>query len=184
MSNQGIDETNRPEGGTRMRRRNQIVTAVVLAVALAIPASALAAKGGGKGKPPPPPDDTVWTCQARVENGATGWNLGSWDETTGDYTADALAACIDLLAEHTGPRTWTVTWEGTIARDPRGLKMVFETEVHGTVHYEEIGAGRSGAFTTDVLDPAEEGFVFVAMPNHKDRWETFTVTVTPGEPVG
>jgi hypothetical protein len=161
-----------------MRTRATIVIAASITVAMAMSGSALAAKGGGKGKPPPRDDGIVWTCQARWDNGATGWIL-DWHDGKVDYSVQGLPACVDLLAEHTGPRTWTVTWEG-IAAHLTGTKMVFETEVHGTIYHEEIVTTGSGSYTTPVLDPPEEGFVFVAMPHRRDRWESFTVTVAPG----
>ncbi|MFH1330464.1 MAG: hypothetical protein ABIJ48_07435 [Actinomycetota bacterium] len=169
-----------------MRRRAWIMIVALVAGLLAVSATAMAAKEDGKKRPPTTTTTTtaptLWTCEARVANGAV-WVLGTFNEVGGFYTVSGLPACIDLLAEHTGAMRWRVDWIGTVTREPiKGLQFVFETEVHGVVYAETVATTASGIWETDVLDPPEEGFVFVAMPHHKDKWTSITITVTPLPP--
>jgi hypothetical protein len=180
-----------------MRRRAGIMIVAVVAGLLAVSATAMAAKGDAK-KPPPATTTTttiaptLWTCEARVANGAV-WVLGTYDELDGSYTVNGLPACIDLLPADAGSRSWLVEWSGTVKPRPgmRGLKLVFEAEVHVPAGQEyavleveplEVEPNSpSGAWTPSPLvdAPADTPFVFVAMPYRGDKWTSIQITLTP-----
>jgi len=167
---------------------------LILVVALALPLAAVATANAAKpdcdvephpsckDSPTPPTTTvpTVWTCQARIDNGAS-WILGSWSAADGSYTVSGVPACIDLRSEHAGDRQWAVTWEGELKRGTvTGLMLLFETEVHGTHYDETVVYTESGdPWLAEVNAPDGEAFVFVAMAQHRDKWESITFTVTP-----
>jgi hypothetical protein len=185
----------RPAGGGRlvwkenaMRRSTAFVVIAVAAMTTVTTSAAFAAKGGVPG-PPDPGDPGVttttvesalWTCEARNEAGAT-WVLGEWDGVS--YAAGGPGTCIDIDEPgHTAAHRWLVTWSGETAKGTdtvKGLLLRYETEVHGTVWAEEVFTTTGGSWSTAVIDPPDEAFVFVAMPHSGDRWTAFQVTVTP-----
>jgi len=173
-----------------MKRIPALLVAIGLLVVFS--GTAFAAKGGIPGPPgttqpittTTPPE--YWTCQARVDNGATGWVLGSWDETVGAYTVPNVPACIDILTGDLDTTAWRVEWKGsTVKGTVKGVKLVFEAEVHGTVYAETVVTSEIGTWETGTSWgaswPATEigNLVFVAMPHSGDRWVgpvTFVVT--------
>jgi hypothetical protein len=179
----------------RMKRKTLIVVALALAGALAASGTALAAKGGVPG-PPTTTEPTVWTCQARVDNGATAWHLGEYYEDpagvehyrvpmTGEGD-DAWPACTDLYARHAGTRTWLIEWGGTLSKPMTGLKLVFEAEVHSGTFLETVVAPEDPhalavGESLCVSVPATPGqaFVFVAMAKSGDKWTSSSVILTP-----
>lgn len=163
-----------------MRRRALLITFVAVAMLLT---TAVAAFAGKPDKPPKPTTTTqappeFWTCRARIDNGAIGWVLGSWD---GSFYTAGLPSCIDFRPEHLTVTDWTVAWSGTTQRGTvKGLKFVFEEEVHDNVFAELIVSTTSGGACVS-LPPAEIGnLVFVAMPHSGDKWTSFEVSVAPG----
>jgi len=169
-----------------MRRTAWIMIVAVVAGLLAVSATAMAAKDDAKKKPPPTTTTTTtvaptfWTCEARVANGAV-WVLGQYDKDTGKYTVSGLPACIDLLPDDAGARYWQVDWSGTVKPRPgmRGLKLVFEAQVHGTVYAETVATSTNGTWTPFVDAPDGTPFVFVAMPHSGDNWTSLQITLTP-----
>jgi len=169
-------------------RKSAAIVVVAVAVVTAVSASAAFAAKGGVPGPPDTSDGstttvvepTLWTCEARNENGAV-WVLGEWDETS--YSAGGPGTCIDIdQPGHTDAHRWLVTWSGETAKSAdtvKGLLLRFETEVHGTVWAEEVFTTTGGSWATAVIDPPDDAFVFVAMPHSGDRWTAFQVTVTP-----
>jgi len=164
-----------------MRKRALLITlvAVVMLVSSAVAASAVKPD-----KPPKPPKPTTtteappefWTCQARIDNGAI-WNLGEWNGTA--YVAD-IASCTDVLSEHLGEANWTVVWTGVTQKGTvKGLKFVFEEQVHDNVFAEQIYTTQSDVWCP-TLSGEVENLVFVAMPHSGDKWTSFEVTVIPG----
>lgn len=160
-----------------MKKRAILITlvAVVMLLSSAVAASAV--------KPPKPPKSTTtteappefWTCQERIDNGAI-WNLGEWDVTA--YVAD-MTSCTDILDEHLGVADWTVDWDGIASRGVKGLKLMFEEEVHGTVFAEKVFATESGVWCPTLVGDVQN-LVFLAMRHNADQWDSFEVTVTPG----
>lgn len=175
-----------------MRRTAWIMIVAVVAGLLAVSATAMAAKDDAKKKPPTTTTTTtiaptLWTCEARVANGAV-WVLGTYDEEGGFYTVSGLPACIDLRPEDAGAKYWQVEWSGTVKPRPgmRGLKLVFEGEVHVPAGQEyavlEVGPNSAiGTWTPSpyVNAPANTPFVFVAMPYSGDKWTSIQITLTP-----
>ena len=164
-----------------MKKRALLITlvAVVMLLSSAVAASAV--------KPPKPPNPTTtteappefWTCQARIDNGAI-WNLGEWDGIA--YVA-GITSCTDILTEHLGVSDWTVEWDGVAPKGVKGLKFVFEEEVHGNVFAEEVFTAESGIWCPHLVGEIEN-MVFLAMHHNADRWTSFEVTVTPGHQDG
>lgn len=60
----------------------------------------------------------------------------------------------------------------------KGLKFVFEEEVHGNVFAEE-GFNTESGFWCPTLIGDPENLVFLAMQSSGDKWTWFEVTVTP-----
>jgi hypothetical protein len=158
---------------------------------------ALAAKGGAPGKPPKPTTTTTTeapvaapSCYERVrEMGASAWAYDPVTETDTQWDGSAyvqagIPACIDIDQGHTGEVTWTVTWSGgATARDPKGLKLVFEAGVHGTLYAEHVSTSASGKWTVTIDPGGLEPVVLVAMPRAGDKWTaapTFTATPVAG----
>ena len=154
-----------------------------------------------KGKGPPAPEPEIWTCEARVdpEVGGAVWILGHWDESLSAYVSDDtvnndvdLPLCIDIGPAHRGVTNWTVSWEGDAERDPKGLKFVFEEEVHGSVYAETEWTSKDGIVTSNTTgvdmvlnfagDDDVRHLVFVAMPRQGDKWTSISFTVTPIPP--
>lgn len=177
-----------------MRRSVYVIIAVALAGLLAFSGIALAAQGGIPGPPSSttPPDSTtttaptVWTCQARVDNGARAWHLGYYADgayrvpMTGD---DAFPACIDLRPEHAGTRSWTIAWGGTIKNDKPMTRLMlrFEAEVHSGTYLERVVTLEDpNPLTVTVSAPPDQAFVFVAMPWTGDKWTSSWIILTPG----
>lgn len=161
-------------------KKRALLIAVVAAVMLLTTAVAASGKPEKPKLPKPttttqvPPD--FWTCQARIDNGAV-WNLGEWDGTA--YVAD-ITSCTDILLEHLDETNWTVAWDGAIQKGTvKGLKLVFEEEVHGNVFAEEVFNSESGSWCP-ILAGEIENIVFLAMHHNADRWTSFEVTVIPG----
>lgn len=205
-----------------MKRCALIVIALAGALAgvLVVSGTALAGKGGVPGPPTTttpsssttttqPTEPIVWTCQARVENGATAWHLGEYyeDSDGGHYRVpmmgggdDAWPACIDLKSQHAGTRFWLIEWGGTLkkpmANPQSGLRVVFEAEVHSGTYLDQVlRAGdtqslmvqeslcvRVPADTEPPTAPPDQAFVFVAMPWSGDKWTSSWVTLTPLTP--
>ena len=185
----------------RAKKSWRVLFVVVLSVAMvaAMAPAGMAKKGKG---PPAPEPETIWSCQDRVDNGAV-WILGHWDESLSAYVSDdttaesvpidvALPLCIDIGPAHIGVTNWTVSWEGTANRVPKGLKFVFEEGVHQSVYAETEWTSKDGTVTSNtvdmVLDFAADSdsdhleFVFVAMPRQGDKWTSISFTVTPNPP--
>lgn len=164
-----------------MKSRMILTTLVAAAMVLT---TAVAASAGKPAKPPKPTTTTqappeFWTCQARIDNGAAGWVLGSWDGTA--YTA-GLPSCIDIVSEHLTVTDWTVEWAGETQKGTvKGLKLVFEEQVHDSVFAEQITAEPSGIWCPSLVsETGIENMVFVAMPHSGDKWTSFEVSVVPG----
>lgn len=118
-----------------------------------------------------PSDPSYWTCEARNDNGAM-WPTGTYDD--GAYHGDTVPVCIDIREEHRGIDSWTVTWSGQTARGSvKGLKFVFEEEVHANVFAETVVNTLSGTrnVVLDFGDSIPGNMVFVAMPHSGDKWE-------------
>jgi hypothetical protein len=174
-------------------RRATISTAITTALVMFLFATAaLAAKPDCNRKDCPPPDTTtttmdpgdpaLWTCRARIDNGATGWELGAWDETLGAYTGN-LPLCVDMEAGHRRVTAWVVTWDGATVKGTetiKGLLLRFEEEVHATTYAEAEVTTVSGTWQA-TLTPATppRSLVFVAMPHSGDKWDWSSITVTP-----
>ena len=164
-----------------MNRRRWLPIVVVVGLMLTMAPAALA------GKPPKPPKPTTttttttpefWTCEARIANGAVGWVLPSEDDP---YAVTGIAPCIDILAEHRAIEDWTVSWEGATRRGTvKGLKLVFEREVHTSVYAETVVYEQTGVWCPSLGAEPRDNLVFVALPHNGDKWEWFEVTLTPG----
>ena len=139
-------------------------------------------------EPPVDNDPDIWTCQERVDNGAV-WIPGKWNGST--YLSETsvevdVPLCIDIREEHWLVTEWTVSWEGTASKDPKGLKFVFEEGVHQSVYAETEWTSSEGTVTSGtvpmVLNFAGDDvthLVFVAMPFQGDNWTDISFTVTP-----
>jgi hypothetical protein len=171
-----------------------IVTVIMAAMMLmTLPVAA-------KGKPDKPPKPTTTTtteapvgapsCYERVrEMGATGWAYDpvtegdtQWNGTA--YVQSRIPACIDLdQPGHTAAMTWEVTWGGgSTARPIKGLKLVFEQGVHGTLYAEHESSSASGVWTVSIDPGGAEPLALVAMPRAGDKWTSApTFTVRPVE---
>jgi hypothetical protein len=170
-------------------KKRALLIVMVAAVMLLTTAVAAFAK-----KPPEAPKPTTttttetppefWTCEARIDNGDGAiWSPGVWNGSA--YVAD-IASCTDILPEHLGEPSWTVAWNGITQKGTvRGLKLVFEEEVHSNVFAEQIFTTETG-FWCPTLPSGIDNLVFVAMPHNGDKWVSFEVTVVPGrqEPCG
>ena len=119
------------------------------------------------------------TCQKLIGNGAV-WPLGTYDGAN-VYTGEGPALCVDIMAEHRDITEWTVEWMGTTAKGTvKGLKLVFEEEVHGTVYAETVVYEPSGSWDASLPDVPVGNLVFVAMPHNADKWiGSMTFTITP-----
>lgn len=167
-----------------MRKRALLVTLVAVVMLLS---SAVAASAVKPDKPPKPPKPTTtteappefWTCQARIDNGAI-WNPGEWDGTA--YVAD-MSSCTDILTEHLGVVDWTVEWNGIAAKGVKGLRFVFEEEIHDNVFAEQVFTTKSGVWCPTLVGEIEN-IVFLAMRHNADQWTSFEVTVIPGHQDG
>jgi hypothetical protein len=174
-----------------MRYRSLLITLLTLMMVAALATAALAAK------PESPPGRTTtttptavttttlpgyWTCLARVgvDNDGAVWPLGEYDETAGVYTGQGPALCVDILAAHRDITSWNVRWDGTTPKETtKGLKLVFEEEVHGTVFAETVVYDPAGMWPASLSDVPVGNLVFVAMPHQGDKWTnppTFTIT--------
>jgi hypothetical protein len=166
------------------------IVLLVIVTVMAMATTALAGRPDKPGKPEPP---DIWTCAERVDNGAV-WVPGEWDGTSYVSKFDpkgdvGVPLCIDLdeVAAHKHVTNWSVRWEGTARKAPKGLMLVFEEEVHATHYGEKIGYGLeetlyfdlalSDVDENDVFD--NEHLVFLAMPRQGDKWTNITFWVTP-----
>jgi hypothetical protein len=171
-----------------MRYRSLWITLLTLMMVAALATAALAAK------PESPPGRTTttsttapdyWTCLARNANGAI-WPLGTDVEgVEGEddyYTGEGPALCIDIVTKHLDVTSWLVEWSGTTAKGTvRGLKLVFEEEVHGTVYDETVVYLESDSWDASWSENIDvQNLVFVAMPHSGDKWdEPMTFRITP-----
>jgi len=166
-----------------------MVILIVLAVlvVLAVSATALAAPGGSK-KPPTTTTTSATTTTTQpilrtCQTIGTAWILGRHNEAQGNYTVGGLPACIDLRPEHTGTRAWQVDWTGTVKTPPgmRGLRLVFESEVHDleNAYLDTVVYDTSGTLETLIAAPEATPFVFVAMPHSGDKWTSIEIVLTP-----
>lgn len=182
-----------PRRRNDMRHKSLIPTLLAIVTVAALATTALAAKPEGPVKPPKPTTTTTtvattttvpgyWTCQARVDNGAI-WPLGVYDSDRGVYRGEELPLCVDVIAGHLDVTEWTVVWAGTTAKDTiKGLKLVFEEEVHGIVFAETVADSPTGTWTASWSDPVQN-LVFVAMPHQGDKWiGPVEFTITPAVP--
>ena len=165
-----------------------ITTAVVIGMIMAFASAAVA-----KGKPPTTTTSTTMasvaapSCFERYHTfGATGWNLGSHEPGTDTYSA-TVPACIDITEpNHLGATQWKVSIEGEASRF-KGLKLVFEQGVHGTVFAETVITPDDATVDQDTghlllegvkwivtVEPTGEPVSFVAMPRNGDKWLTDT----------
>lgn len=165
-----------------MRKTVILTTTLIAVLVLMIATGALAAKPVcEEGAPDPHPscrndtttttapdvnDDIVWTCTARIDNGASAWVMGEWIASNGlpmeidpsgdapvyyrtDNLAGAIPACIDIHPDHLTDSNWLVAWsanEDSVISQKRngGLKMVFEREVHNDPYAEHIARTHVG----------------------------------------
>lgn len=161
-----------------------LILVVVVGLLVALPATAMAGKPDKPGKPTTTtttaPD--YWTCQARFDNGGVGWVLGAWDNTAGVYLGSDVPSCIDILSDHRDLTHWKVEWSGSTTNGTvKGLKLVFEAQVHGTVFAETVVTSESGRWMASWTTTGIENLVFVAMPHQGDKWTgPVTFTLTPG----
>jgi len=196
-----------------MRRNRMSIVLLVIVTVLAMATTALAGKPDNPGEPPDHPNDPpdpheMWTCAARVDNGAI-WLPG---RSEGDsYVSDVrdpkmqvrvdVPLCIDMPDDRT-ETSWLVEWEGTAVRKaPKGLMFIFEEVLPGT-HYAEAEAlpdpeaevflgcivdDETGDYTCDgsweniTLKGNGEAkhLVFLAMGHQGDKWTKLTFKVTP-----
>jgi len=174
-----------------MRYRSFLITLLTLVMVAALATVALAEKPESPpGKPTvtTPTEPDYWTCGARVDN-CDVCPLGTYDGGTGTYvTNDGPLLCVDIMEDHLDITAWTVTWSGTTARGPvKGLKFVFEEEVHGTIYAETVvyleSSLESEPWTASwSSSTVVESLVFVAMPHSGDKWigpMIFTIMPTP-----
>jgi hypothetical protein len=183
-----------------MRNRIIVLLAVAIALTAIVTSSALAKKPDDPGKPTPVPTAAP-SCYERVNvYGATAWNLGGYDDQGSDtYSATGLPACIDITEAHhlyaeptatdhptMAAMRWSVKLTGEASRF-KGIKLVFEQGVHGTV-FAEIEIGPDSAWidldtghyvfhdtvvwTTTEFTPSGEPVSLVAMPQRGDSWVT------------
>jgi len=171
-----------------MKRKSLFIALFAVATVVLLAATALAAKPTNPGKPTPTTTTTVvtsttvpgyWTCQARIDNGAV-WPLGDYDDELEIYTGDGPLLCVDVIADHRDVTDWSVEWFGTATKDTvKGLKLVFEEEVHGTVFDEIVVHDTTETWKASWSDPVQN-LVFVAMPHSGDKWiGSMTFTITP-----
>lgn len=183
-----------PRRRNDMRHKSLIPTLLAIVTVAALATTALAAKPEGPVKPPKPTTTTTtvattttvpgyWTCQARVDNNGAIWPLGVYDSDRGVYRGEELPLCVDVIAGHLDVTEWTVVWAGTTAKDTiKGLKLVFEEEVHGIVFAETVADSPTGTWTASWSDPVQN-LVFVAMPHQGDKWiGPVEFTITPAVP--
>ena len=165
-----------------MRSRSVLVLVLVMVMAAAMATVASAAKPI---KPPKPTTTTVsepeyWTCEARIDNGAM-WPIGTYAD--GAYHGDTVPVCIDIDEKHRDVENWIVEWRGTTAKGSvKGLKLVFEEEVHDTVFAEIVATTESGSWNAvlDLGGGSAGNLVFVTMPHNGDRWVgPVAIKVTP-----
>jgi hypothetical protein len=172
-----------------MRYRSLLVTLLTLMMVAALASVALAGKPEHTGKPTTTTPTAVtpttvpgyWTCQARNDNGAV-WPLGTYDQHADIYTGEGPALCVDIVTEHLDVTSWLVEWSGTTAKGTvKGLKLVFEEEVHGTVYDETVVYVESDDWRASWSQDVDvQNLVFVAMPHSGDKWdESMTFTITP-----
>ena len=200
-----------------MKTRMLLLIMVVVAITAALNTPALAKKPDNSGKPAPEPTAAP-SCEERVNvYGATAWNLGAYQPDTDSYSAIGLPACIDITEpEHlyVDPAAedpeltqmqWSVTLSGEATRF-RGLKLVFEQGVHGTMFEDADGQPTAHVisadtawidpetghyvfddtpvWTTDEFAPSGEPVSFVAMPRSGDKWVTTPVVTLHPVPAG
>jgi hypothetical protein len=175
-----------------MKRNRLLIVLLAIVTILAMATAALAARSPDKGRPDKPEPPPIWRCEDRVANDAV-WVPGAWDGSS--YVSDAdvradIPLCIDIEEEHRTVENWTVTWEGTARKDPKGLMFIFEEEVHAA-HYAELEvlptAGDDILSGTAEMTPnfgldddgTIEHMVFVAMGRQGDKWTDLTFTATP-----
>jgi hypothetical protein len=128
------------------------------------------------------------SCYERVrEMGATAWAYDPVDPGDATYPTETQwdGVCVDIdQPGHTGAVTWEVTWGGgATARPIKGIMLVFELGVHGTVYAEHMTTEATGDWTVSIDTEGLEPLVLVAMPRAGDRWTaspTFTVTPAAG----
>lgn len=198
-----------------MKTRILLLLAVAVALAAILALPALAAKPDCSVDPTHPscrdgvPEEVVWTCAARVDNGASGWVIGEWIGLTGlpieidpagdapvyyrtDNASGAIPACIDIHPDHVSETRWSVAWnadEDSVISQKRngGLMMLFEREIHSDPYAEHIAKTPVGSWdATFDLSPYDPGYtvdnlVFAAMPAHRDTWlfADGYLTITP-----
>jgi hypothetical protein len=182
------------------------IVLLVIVTVMAMATTALAGRPADKPGKPEPPD--IWTCAARVDNGAV-WVPGTWNDTfyVSEFDPEedvGVPLCIDLdkVAAHKHVTNWSVRWEGKAVRKaPKGMMFIFEEEVHAT-HYAEAEAlpdpeeevfldcvfdDETGEYTCDgsweniILtgNGDAEHLVFLAMGHQGDKWTNITFWVTP-----
>jgi hypothetical protein len=173
-----------------MRYRSLLIALVTFVMVATLATVALAGKPEHPGKPTTTTTAAVtattvpgyWTCQARIDNGAV-WPLGTYDGAN-VYTGEGPALCVDIMAEHRDITEWTIEWMGTTAKGTvKGLKLVFEEEVHGTVYAETVKYEPSGRWDASLPDVPVGNLVFVVMPHQGDKWDdpmTFTIMPQSG----
>lgn len=169
-----------------MKYRSLLVLLFAIVIAATVATGALAGRPTCDEDPTPPwcdqtPSTTTsmtvpsapsyWTCEARNDNGAM-WPTGTYAD--GAYHGDTVPVCIDIREEHRDVDSWTVEWTGTTRNGTvKGLKFVFEEEVHSNVYAETVFKSESGRWdaTLDFGDVPAGNLVFVAMPHSGDKWE-------------
>jgi hypothetical protein len=189
-----------------MKAKVLILLTVTIALTVVTTSSAVARKPDNAGKPAPAPTAAP-SCAERVNGGATAWHLGEYELIVPDaYSSIGLPACVDITrAEHLyvdptapepqlGEMQWSISLTGEASRF-KGVKLVFEQGVHGTV-FAQTEIGPDAAFidpdtgnyefedatvwTTIPFTPSGEPVSFVAMPRSGDKWITTpVVTVRP-----
>ena len=135
-----------------MRRNRIFIMLLVIVTVLAMATTALAGRPDKPDKPDDHPNELpdghdMWTCAARVDNGAI-WLPGEWVDDNPDtpevedyYLSDTTVGvdvplCIDMF-NHKDVVDWTVSWVGEPGRkDPKGLMFIFEEVLPGS-HYAQ-----------------------------------------------
>jgi hypothetical protein len=88
---------------------------------------------------------------------------------------------MDILSDHLDTTQWRVEWSGsTVKGTVKGLKLVFEEEVHGTVYVETVVTSETGVWEASWDATEINSLVFVAMSHQGDKWVgPVTLIVTP-----
>lgn len=186
-----------------MRKASILTTLIAALIFFTMATAATAARPGCKPKDCPPDtttttsEATLWTCQARIDNGANAWDADGdgqpnveWDAMLGAYRASGLPLCFDVVAEHRDVTSWTVTWAGTSARATKhGAEalLVFEEQIHENPYANSVISLPSGTTSgSDTWEPTlgfdgddPRNLAFVAMPRRGTAWTSFSVTIKP-----